>query len=230
MDAIQRVGVWAVIQSWEQGRADVRLAGRGVALVGKTDEELLEQAAALRGEAGSLLHQEGLLALLRSYGPAGVIGSYALDLMTWPDLDLSVRLPHELDVPTFFAIGSRIVTTFQVAKMSYSNHFVRTDVPFDRGLFWGIRLLYRGRTWKLDLWGYGEEDYRASGERFERLRRRLEQADRMAILRIKDVMCREENYRREVSSLQIYEAVLEDRVETVEGFRGWLARQAQAGV
>jgi len=197
--------------------------------VGKTDEQLLEQAAALRGEADDLLHQEGLLALLQSYGPAAVIGSYTLDLMTWPDLDLSVRLPDALDVSTFFAIGNRIVTTFHVAKMSYSNHFVRTDVPFDRGLFWGIRLLYRGRTWKLDLWGYGEEGYRASGERFERLRKRLEQADRMAILRIKDVMCREENYRLEVSSLQIYEAVLEDGVKTVEGFRSWLAAGGGSG-
>lgn len=197
--------------------------------MGRTDEQLLEQATALRCEADDLLHQEGLLALLQSYGPAGVIGSYALDLMTWPDLDLNVRLRHELDVPTFFAIGSRIVTTFQVAKMSYSNQSVRTDVPFDRGLFWGIRLLHRGQIWKLDLWGYGEEDYRASGERFERLRKRLEQADRLAILRIKDVMCREANYRTEVSSIQIYEAVLKEGVETVEGFRSWLPRQPKAG-
>lgn len=86
--------------------------------VTKTDGQLLEQAAALRAEAGRLLHQEGLLPLVQSYGPTCVIGSYTLDLMTWPDIDVSVQLLDELDIATFFVIGQRIVTGFQAVRMA----------------------------------------------------------------------------------------------------------------
>ena len=48
----------------------------------ETDKEFLDQAAGLRGEAGELLDQYGLLSGIASYGLTEVIGSYALDLMT----------------------------------------------------------------------------------------------------------------------------------------------------
>lgn len=187
----------------------------------KTDQQLSQQAALLRSEASKLLHEDGLLDLLEAYGKACVIGSFTLDLMTWPDIDLSVQLPHERDISTFFTIGHEIATRFQVVKMSFSNQFIRADVPFDRGLYWGIRLLYGERTWKVDLWGYGKQDYQANLAAFERLKQRLSNADRNAILRIKDVCCQQDNYRVDVQSVEIYEAVSDVGIQTVDDFLSW---------
>ncbi len=186
----------------------------------KTGEELVERAYALREETHRLLYEEGLLGLLESYGPARVTGSFVLDLMARRDVDLEVRLPDGKDIGTFFEIGNRIATNFRVLKMSYSNWFLRDDLPVHPGLYWGIRLLHCDRTWKVDLWGFGKEDYEAYLNAFEELKRSLAGADRMAILRIKDAMGEEENY----TSLQIYEAVRRDDIKTAEEFRKWLRR------
>jgi len=52
-------------------------------------------------------------------------------------------------------------------------------------------------------------DYQANLAAFERLKQRLSNADGDAILRLKDVCCQQGNYRVEVQSVQIYEAVSE---------------------
>jgi hypothetical protein len=49
---------------------------------------LLQLNEEIKNEADVILHEKGLLALLRSFGRPHVSGSYALDLMTWRDLDI----------------------------------------------------------------------------------------------------------------------------------------------
>ena len=191
-------------------------------MTGKSDAELAAQASRLRGEASELLEEGGLMAIVRSGGPSAVIGSYALDVMTWRDIDVSVLLPDERDVATFFRIGDAISNRFETIRASYSNMFLRTDQDFESGLYWGIRLLHRGQAWKVDLWGYGEQEYAEKMSAFEKLRRRLEGADRYAALRVKDAVCRWEQYRRGVYSVHVYEAVACDGVTTEGGFRDWL--------
>ncbi len=99
-----------------------------------------------------------MLSGIASYGPTEVIGSYALYLMTWCDIDIYIQLPDERDVATFFRIGDAIANRFEAIMMSYSNMFIRTDQDFPSGLYRGIRLLHRGQTWKVDLWGTVREN------------------------------------------------------------------------
>jgi len=194
-----------------------------------TDQELLEQAHDLRTEASRLLYNEGLFSLISSVGPACIIGSFALDLMTWPDLDISVQLPDDKDISTFFDLGREIANKFQATKMSFSNQFIRPDVPFDHGLYWGIQLLYAGRTWKIDLWGYGDDAYQANLKDLDRLRRQHQDANRIAILRIKNEVCQRPEYRVQISSMQIYEAVTQYHIQTAEEFDKWrLGRKGEA--
>lgn len=188
-----------------------------------TDKDLVEKARALREEAYTLLYQEGLFSLVQSVGPATVRGSVALDLMTWPDIDLSVQLPHETDISTFFELGKEIATNFQVVKMSFSNQFIRPDVPFDYGLYWGIRLLY-AKIWKIDLWGHGEDAYNTDVRAFNELAQQLKEVDRITVLRIKDEVCKRPEYRVEISSMDIYEAVAHYKVQTVKEFDEWRMR------
>ncbi len=185
----------------------------------------MRQAYVLRMGAHRLLYDEGLLDLISSVGPTCVIGSFTLDLMTWPDIDISFEIPHEKDISTFFNLGGEIIKRFNIAKMTYSNQFIRTDVPFDHGLYWGIRLLHESRTWKIDLWGYGSEAYQRHMKDFDHLRNQPQNADRIAILRIKNEVCHRPEYRGKITSFGIYEAVSKHNIKTVEEFDEW--RQLQ---
>ena len=192
------------------------------------DKEIIRHSKRLHEEANELLDKEGLLPMLNAFGTTRVIGSYTLDTMTWPDIDISMNLPNAQDVVLFFELGKRIVTKFEITKMSYSNHFIRNFPGFDHGLYWGIQLRYAGREWKIDLWGYSDADYQTHIADFEALHRQLEQADRTAILRIKHVICQHPDYRGNVyNSMAIYRAVLEDKIETVDEFKAWVEKNAQ---
>ena len=189
------------------------------------DKEILIYSKLLRQEASDLLDKEGLLSMLSAFGTTQVIGSYALDTMTWPDIDISMNLPDEQNVELFFELGKRIATKFEITKMSYSNHFIRNFPGFDHGLYWGIQLRYAEREWKIDLWGYGDTDYQKHITEADALRRQLQQADRVAILRIKHVICQHPDYRGNVyNSMAIYRAVLEDKVESVDEFKVWVEK------
>jgi hypothetical protein len=192
-----------------------------------TDDELLAQALELREEARSLLYEKGLLDIVQTTGPACVIGSFALDLMTWRDLDISVQLPDENDILGFFDIGRKIIDEFQVIRMKYTNPVLHSDFPFDRGFYWGIRILHSGQTWKVDLWGYGEDDYHENLQKFARLSEQLKDGDRSAILRIKNEVFKRPEYRQEVISLDIYEAVTRHHIKTVKEFDEWIKHRSE---
>ena len=57
------------------------------------DKEIVAYSGLLRDEASELLNTEELLPMLKDYGTTRVIGSYTLDTMTWPDIDISMQLP-----------------------------------------------------------------------------------------------------------------------------------------
>ena len=188
-----------------------------------TDQELLDQARCLRAEAERLLYQDGLFADVEEAGPAVVIGSVALDLMAFPDIDINVKLSHDQDVESFFGIGRAVVARFTVATMGFANEFVRPDDRFDHGLWWGMHLLHEGRWWKFDLWGHGPDAYRTHLQAFHALRAELRTADHLTILRIKDAVRRRPGYPRDPSSMEVYRAVARHSVRTVEDFDSWKA-------
>ncbi len=190
------------------------------------DEEIVKYSRLLRREATELLDKEGLLSMLKAVGTTQVIGSYALDTMTWPDIDISMNLPETQNVELFFELAKKIATKFEITKMSYSNHNIRNFPGFDHGLYWGILLRYAGREWKVDLWGYNDTDYQRHITEANELSCQLQQADHLAILRIKHVICQHPEYRGNVyNSMAIYRAVLEDKVESVDAFKTWLEKK-----
>lgn len=196
-----------------------------------TDKEIIAHSRSLRNEASNLLNHEGLLSMLSSFGTTRVIGSYTLDTMTWRDIDISMKLPDAQDVGLFFEIGKRIATKFHVTKMSYSNHFIRNFPGFDHGLYWGIRLDYAKREWKIDLWGYGETDYEAHIADFDVLHSQLQQVDRTVILRIKHAVSQRPDYRGDIyNSMAVYRAVLTEKVASLEEFNRWIERNSNVNI
>ena len=196
-------------------------------MVVMTDKDILSHSCMIREEASNLLNNEGLLTLLEQYGTTRVIGSYTLDTMTWRDIDISMILPNEQDVDLFFDIGTKIAKKFQVTKMSFSNHYIRNFPGFDHGLYWGILLLFNEQEWKIDLWGYGETDFRAHMEEFDVLHENIQNADRTSILRIKHSISQRSDYRGDVyNSMAVYRAVISDNVTTLEEFNRWIERKS----
>jgi len=184
---------------------------------------ITESDEALHREADGLL-DAGLRDAIATYGEVHVIGSYALRLMTWRDLDIHVvRDPP--DVAGFFEPGGAIAALLEPHRMHFRDERRVGTVGLPRGLYWGVYLGdERAGAWKIDVWSTdraGFEDVRLHGER---LAARLSGASRQTILNIKSACWRHPEYRRAFSSADIYSAVLDHGVAEVEGFWRFIGR------
>ncbi|MGH2558966.1 MAG: hypothetical protein ACRDJH_07870 [Thermomicrobiales bacterium] len=197
--------------------------------------ELRQRAAALRREAFALLDGAGVLDILRdALGRVEVVGSVALDLMTWPDIDLYSRLePDE---------SARLLTVLStlharldahghaLIRVSFHDQYRRPDHEFPRGLYAGLRVLPLGGTptWKVDLWGWNESSFAEKLRHHEALAAALARADRDLVLRIKDAAARRPSYRDTVTSADVYAFVLADAGSSLADFDAFLARRGAA--
>ena len=186
----------------------------------ETDEEL-------RFEADRLL-ASGLQTILSDYGAVHVIGSYALHLMVWRDLDIHIVQP-ELDKKKFFELAGRIAGLLNPPRMHYRDETIEATQGLPRGLYWGVYLGdERKGAWKIDIWMTDSEGFEAVRAHGKRIEERLSESNRPLILQIKSACWRHPQYRREFSSGDIYDAVLEHGVADIDGFWRFLKDRNRA--
>ncbi len=113
----------------------------------------LERAAALRQEADFILREVRLYEILRPYGRTVPTGSYYLDVMMYPDIDVYMS---KVSVEELFAIGGQLAR----CEMVYQVVFEKSRMAqLPGGLYLKPRIEYGewGRPWKIDIWSLEDE-------------------------------------------------------------------------
>jgi hypothetical protein len=108
----------------------------------------LERSAALRQEADLVLQKVRLHEILQPYGRLVPTGSYYLDVMIYPDIDLYIS---KVSIEELFAIGGQLAA----CEMMYQVVFERSrTAELPGGLYLKPRIEYGewGRPWKIDIW------------------------------------------------------------------------------
>ena len=187
-------------------------------------DDLQQLNRLIKQEADEILYEKGLMEILQAVGAPHVHGSYALDLMTWRDLDIYLQVENcpEAD---FFSLGAKICTVFRPVKMSFRNERIAKTQHLPNGLYWGVYLgNERNGAWKIDLWAVDRTEYaRLSGYQ-DAIKKKLTPAHIASILTIKSQCWNDPGYRRAFSSADIYDAVIEKNVCDMEGFRSFLGK------
>ncbi len=188
-----------------------------------------ETARTLLVEAGTLLKQSGLHALLTErFGKVKITGSAGYDLMVWRDID--IHMPVEASKWAEWAyLCSEIARQFQdvglvLHKASYINDYVDPH-PLGAGLYWGIEFAdFAGNAWKCDLWGWDPFDFEIRDSRDANLRLDLANADRDLILRLKtEARGIPDYYGKVIGSFDIYQFAIDRAGETLEELEAWKA-------
>jgi len=113
----------------------------------------LERAAKLRQEADIVLGLIRLYDILRPYGKVFTTGSFFLDVMIYPDIDLFIT---KVNLEQLFHIGAQLARSEHVTQVV----FEKTDDPvlMPEGLYLKPRVNYGdwGRPWKIDIWSLEE--------------------------------------------------------------------------
>jgi hypothetical protein len=114
--------------------------------------EPTERASKLKQEADFVLDQVRVYDILRPHGTIVPTGSYFLDVMAYPDVDLYLS---QVSIDTLFLIGAQLAKSDLVFRVE----FEKSNEPrLPRGLYLKPRIAYGdwGRPWKVDIWSLDE--------------------------------------------------------------------------
>lgn len=200
------------------------------------NSNLEEQADKLQKDTHLVLEKLQLLDLLKKYGSPEIIGSVALGLMTWRDIDIEIVVEELKREDLAEIIATLAKKPLRRIDFSVSDNRSRfgTHAKIPNSLYIGMKyfgddihddqlLSANPDVWKIDLHFLLEEDARGRVKTAE-LKSKLTEEKRKIILEIKNEIASHPKYRKEIFSMDIYQAVLDHGVTNLEEFREYLKR------
>ncbi len=192
-------------------------------------KRLLQRQDLLQKEAQAVVKELDLVRLLSNAGTVRVHGSSVHGLMTWRDIDVGVSSPR-LSIERVYEVMMSLLIHPRVKQVRYLNEsgsFNATGLSRDERYFFMVFYDNGAESdWKIDISFWLDE-----GVRSEQIHNMIEQQltpeTRLIILRIKDVWWKQPSYRQEVSSVDIYDAVLQHRVRTLDEFDLYLVERGK---
>ena len=183
----------------------------------------ITRAALLHQEADLILQAIGFLEILQPYGKITFTGSYFLDLMAYPDID--VEMPPLTQEQIFNVLG-------QFFEHPWVDK-VELEKPNEPRLPGGIYFMLRidhgdwGRPWKIDMWSLAPELVEAGAREMRRLKELITPAKREIILKYKVARLNAQGRTPMGSGWWIYKAVLEQGLREMGEIDAFLKRNGK---
>lgn len=195
------------------------------------DDELLRRQDALQAEGWDILERLQVLPLVGHVGDPVIVGSFALGLMVWRDIDIEIYC-RDLSPDVIFEALRPLASVPGIHKLNFRDWSgPRADPEVPDGYYWGVGYTYpSGAEWKLDLWFVATGTTRRMGrEKLTSLAPRLAPDVRRTILHLKSLWFQHPSYRKGIYSVDIYDAVLEHGITTPEQFERYLRERGKLG-
>ena len=170
----------------------------------------------------------GLDDLLNSLGTPHLVGSAAMDLMVWHDLDLTVEVDKQIE--KLYRSGTELSKHPNIRQITLRDDTGKWNVEPEKypdGVYWGIDYRDENLKWKIDIWFVEEIERQPDINNLKDFMPRLTPETREAILNIKRAWFDKPQYGNKVTSYLIYDAVLNEGVFTVEEFDKFLIENRQ---
>ena len=166
----------------------------------------LDHAQRLRQQADVTLHQIGLAGIVRPYGEAIPTGSYFLDVMVYPDIDIYIPM---VSLDQLFGMASQFARCDRITQIVFEKS---TDPSMPGGLYLKLRLDRSdwGRPWKIDLWSIDPSTIEAKMEPMRRFKLHMTESLREQIIRYKLSILTVQGRTPMYSGYYIYKAFLDE--------------------
>jgi hypothetical protein len=182
-------------------------------------DDLIVQEKELQRQAYEVLETLNLLHFLSRYGQPKIVGSLALGLMTWRDIDIDLETPEEIRDKDFWQTAKYLLAQNGVTLVTLVDNRKRIEKNRPTSMYIGGKYqAHEGAIWKIDI-RFVSEQHAIAQKYIDRISSELTDSKRRAILSIKHIVAQDSRYRTEISSVDIYEAVLTKSVTDLKGFK-----------
>ena len=178
----------------------------------------------MKRTADAILAASGVAHVLERYGTPHFTGSYALDLMYGPDIDIVVVTEHP-NASSRSVLNQMLDQDF-FQRYEYGD-FVRfrcTNRP--RGYIVVLAITVENVYWELEIWFLPERSQEET-ELMQFVRTHLTPQAKTTILRLKHQRQLAQTSKHAISSVNIYQAVLQHRAQTLDDVAAYV-RSARA--
>jgi hypothetical protein len=188
---------------------------------------VLARAQERRRRALRIIEELDLINRWSRFGEPVVVGSVSTGLVVAPDIDLEVYADSP-QIAQGFQVMAEVAESRNVVGVTFKNG------PETRGswLYWEIRCLDEdGVVWTIENFFCGPGDpYAHWAERLsEALEKVLTREHRVAILTVKEALC-ERGTMKNTKSFDIYRAVVEGEIRSVDEFSEWVKTNKAPGI
>nr|MBP3598117.1 hypothetical protein [Eubacterium sp.] len=165
--------------------------------------------------ADRILYEFGLLKKIEEIGNAHIIGSYRMDMMAWNDLDIDIE-NDAMSLDKLYELSTFIINTFRPVWYE-----AKEEVNDDGKRVWfhGFETMITGELWNVDLWFFDKETISDAELYCDNIVFNTSQTEKDIIVNIKTELIAQGLYSFEqYKSIDVYKAVLENKVKNVEEF------------
>lgn len=178
--------------------------------------DYLQKQQHLQHKAKEIFKDLNLINVLRKFGEVNIVGSYALGLMSWEDIDIVVNGQQNVD--DFLVIVTHLFKQTNVYSLNIQDFRKSIFPQRPQGMYCGISYLVKPDIfWKIDIWFLAAED-KSALDLGHNVQSKLDDNKREIILTIKNEM-REQGWGKLISGMDVYKAVLDNNVTNTEQFR-----------
>ena len=169
-----------------------------------------------KNNADKLLYDFGLLNELNNYGTPYIVGSYAMDLMAWNDLDIYVS-NEAMSTEKLYELTSFILRTFRPVWYE-----AKKEVSDGKTVwFHGFETEILGELCNVDIWFFDKETITKASDFSKNIKQKLlvDPELKEVVINIKQSLIENEQYGFDkFSSMDVYKAVFEDNIRSYKEF------------
>lgn len=181
----------------------------------------LKRAARLKQEADFILQAVNLVEIVQPYGRITPTGSYFLDVMAYPDIDLYLS---KVSVAELFAIGSQLAACDLVFQVVFEKS---QTARLPGGLYLKPRIRYGewGRPWKIDIWSLADEVIDRQMAEINRFKQAMTAEIQEQIIRYKHAILTASQRTPMYSGYHIYKAFIDEGLTDFQAVTAYLVEQ-----
>ena len=186
-------------------------------------DKYLKQSRLIKKEANNLIEKFNLAYIISQYGHLHYTGSYELDLMYKKDIDISI-VNNNISVEEFSQLGKDLIDKLNTPSVYYRNtRITPVEKRPENALYWGVKT----GEWWIDIWAMNESVYKRAESYIAEIKSKLNPQNRITILQLKNELLSLNTYGNKFGSRELYDAVLNNNVSSVQSFEKYLKEKAQ---
>lgn len=186
-------------------------------------DQLFQKAKQLEKDALEIFSDLGLDKYFADFGKVKLVGSITYGLMSWEDLDIDLITKAVPDDELFWNTAKFLMKNKNIKLLLLAdNRTGQKEINRPKSIYLGVKYIYKNSVeWKIDIRLIQRNEVQVLPDWMGSIDK-LDDSRKLVILKIKDRIKENPEYHKSISSMDVYDAVINQEVDSFKAFMKWV--------